>query len=309
MTTKKVKVKPITLYFYRCSTRVGREMVNGVRSNVRNGIGPDQIFNDSRIQMQHLKIRDELMQGVMRRFDSENLPSVGRIDDQDEQPINMEENQYLTKKTHFLYDMSQGFLLYEQKAVSLNAFSSYVNVFIKATVKFEFVLTKRAIELLANKTLRVKSMAFKIARPTIDILAKVSETGLWWISSIAKAVAETNTNSLDLVMSGSDVRYRNKRIYLWSGVWDTISSLVGYLRSDLGDKGVVELYDEDGVHHPLDLITDRMKVVVSSEELQPAMKVVGNKTYIDSPKFLKIMKAKMEEARPQLEEMFDEEDD
>ena len=307
---EKVEIKPITLYFYRCPASVGRKMMEGIRKNANDGILPHKIFSNSQIQMQHLKIRNKLMQGVMRRFDSENLPSVGKIGDQDEHPVNMDDNQFLTKKTHFLYDIHQGFLLYEQRVVSVKTFSSYVNVIAKSAVKFEFVLTERAIELLANNKLRLKKMTFKIARPTMDILADVKTSKLSWIRLMAQGGIETGSNSMDLVMSGSPVRQRKKNMSLGDHIWETMGLLKEVLNEEHGDKGAVELYDEDDdIHHPLDLIADRMKVEVSSEELEPVMRKEGNKSYIDSPKFLNVMKGKMEEAKPQLSRMFDEEED
>lgn len=306
---EQVEIKPITLYFYRCSASAGRQMVKGIQQNVNNGIVPDKIFNNSRIQMQHLKIGNKLMQGVMRRFDSENLPSVGKIGDQAEHPVNMEANQFLTKKNHFLYDIHQGFLLYEQRVVSMKTFSRYVNVTAQSAVDFEFVLTERAAELLANNALRLKKMTFKIARPTMETLANVKTPGLSWMRLLAKGAVETGSNSLDLVMSGSPVRQRKKNMSLGDHIWETMGSLKEVLNAEHGDKGAVELYDEDDIKHPLDLIADRMQIEVSSEELQPVLRKEGNKSYIDSPKFLNVMKGKMEEAKPQLSRMFDGEED
>ena len=305
---KKVEIKPITLYLYRCSASEGRKMVQGMRQNANNGIVPEKVFNDSLIQMQHLKTTKMLMQGVMRRFDSENLPSVGKVGEQDEHPVSMDDNQFLTKKTHFLYDIEQGFLLYEQKAVSMKTFSSYVNVIAKSAVNFEFVLTERAITLLANNKLRLKKMIFRIARPTMEILANVDIPGLSWIRLMAQGAIEAGSNSMDLVVSGGTIRHRNKKMSLGDHVWETIGSLKEFLSAEHGDKGAVEFYDEDDVHHPLDLIADRMKIVVPPEELRTVMRKEGNKSYIDSPKFLNVMKGKMEEAQPELSKMFDGEE-
>ena len=285
---------------------VDRKIKGTLAPYIKGKEAPADFSDDDRIQMQYLKEYDggRVICGIMRKFRSD-APAIAKIGETQERFADLDADEFYTEKTHFLYDRRRRIVLYQNNSLGVthNVFSRYMSKLAGFSVNLASVLTKRAYEMFLNEgELELVRVMFKMARPTCVAMIKKAKNQ--FSNSVMSVLDTSGGQFVKMEFSGNMRKSGNKEKFLKREFF----AFVRLLRDSLigsQDTGKVKFHDpESGSSQEVDLIQDKFKVLLSTDEVQSVTETHTGKKYINSDKLFGIMRKKMKASEPELEEIF-----
>ncbi|MDV0786231.1 DUF6731 family protein [Citrobacter amalonaticus] len=188
--------------------------------------------------------------GELRKFRQSDLPDKGAPGKQSA-PIPLEEDEGIIERNFFVYYPQHHILGWHRNhiACGISRFAGFLTTIFSSKVTAAPLLEKEAVARLMKGDIRMKKIQLTLPRPRSTELYPDTDFSQKTLSLLNDAGADT----MQLVM-GINTRRGDSEGKLRQGLKFAMQELV-----DFGArKAVIEVYDAEGVVHPIDLIADRI---------------------------------------------------
>ena len=194
-----------------------------------------------------------MIQGVIAKFRHNDIPVIGSIYDT-ERRIELDEEEGLIEKNHFLYYQDKDLLVYQQNrdGSTYGKLAEYITTATGITTVFNPVIQKDALLRLIQGGVKPRKMNVSFARPGDPALLSNHKFN----KDLMKLLTDTGGMNMNVTISMG----RTKKEYLSMDVFNSISELMG--ATHVG-TAKLEVENEDGVTETVDLITDRIKGAIT----------------------------------------------
>lgn len=213
-----------------------------------------------------LKKRDDgSFVGELRKFRNSNIPDKG-APGKDSSPIPLEQDEGIIERNFFVFFPRYNIVGWHRNyiACGINRFSLFLTAIFESSVKAAPLLEKEAVARLMRGDIKMKKIQLTIPRPRNPELYPDTDFSQKTLELLGDAGADT----MQIVM-GINTRRGDSNGRLHQNVKFAMQELV-----DFGaKKAVIEVFDADGVVHPVDLIADRIvstQSVVTDASFPPA---------------------------------------
>lgn len=190
--------------------------------------------------------------GIFAKFRSDDLPHAG-VPGGPERELDLDEQEGLIEKNYFLYLREHELLFYQQNRNGSvpSRLGKYLSRVAHDTILFDPVLQPHAMRRLMRGEVEIRTLDLSFARPTNPELFPADD----WGHRLFEVLSGAGGTSMRLHI-GTDARSKDPRDH--------------HLRKRL-KRGVREILnltkvttarlevEEDGVTHPIDLISDRLR--------------------------------------------------
>ncbi|MCY4047465.1 MAG: hypothetical protein OXF42_05080 [Candidatus Dadabacteria bacterium] len=253
-------LKQYTFYFYRPEPVAEGELLTSFLDGSMSQQPTDaQISGDYYIQIEGLEAvnspRNSMIRGVVKKFRRQDIPSIGKLNEIKERSIELQREEAIVEKTHFLYNSSMNVLLYQSNFYGTNVkyFGEYLSHLIGRTVSFNPVIVPDAYKKILDSNLKLKRFIVKIARPTNISMLKNPSNSIVWDESM-KLLDESTASNLTLTIAGD----KREGVYISETFKEKIIRMMPLFGQK--DGGKVTLIDKEGAEQVIDLIADRLSV-------------------------------------------------
>lgn len=195
--------------------------------------------------------------GEIRKFRNSNVPEKGAPGKQSE-PIPLEIDEGIIERNFFVYYPSQSVIGWHRNhfACGISRFSGFLSAIFSTKVKAYPLLEKDAVERLMRGNVKMKKISLTIPRPRNPELYPENDFSKKTLSLLGDSGADT----MQVVM-GINTRRGDSDGNLKHNIKFAMQELV-----DFGArKAVVEVFGDDGIVHPIDLIAERIVSVQVAE--------------------------------------------
>lgn len=191
--------------------------------------------------------------GSVAKYKNSDLPSAG-VPGGEEREIDLEENEQLLEKTYFSFYEDYSLLILERRRVAVGdqKFAEYLS-FGGYTVALNPIIEAADLRRLMSSDVHVRVAELIIARPTNAVLFEGLEHD--FNNAIISSLGSTNSAKVNMTLRGDGHSKNPEKRYLDSSIKRALLELKD--RFDL-EKAQIELEDDAGIAHPLDLVTDRL---------------------------------------------------
>lgn len=238
-----------------------------------------------------------VIRGVFGKIRHDDIPHIGSVEGE-ERDIELAENEGLIEKNHFLFFKKWRLVVWQQNghAANIDRFGAYLTDFSEETISLNPVFQPDAMKRLLQGENQLRRLELSIAKPTNaelyvardktpddDLIALLADSGAFKIR-------------LDLAANGHSRDPRQR--YLPSRMKAVMKRVMG--RDDVEVKrATVQVEDEHGLSHPIDLIADRLR---STQDVS----MLGR--YPDPADMFRALRAARDENLDMLKELFGEGD-
>lgn len=245
------------------------------------------------------EIRDLIMNGngasfhgVFAKFRTDDIPHAGSPGGY-EREIELDDDEGLLEKNHFLYFRSHELLVYQRNGhgSTTNRLGAYFSDILNETVVFNPVLQLEPMRRLLRGDAHPRSLDLSFAKPTNP----VQYPGNDWSNHLLNVLNMSGGVRMSLHISAegrsSDPSYR----YLGARIKRTVAQLM----NNVDVTKAKFMVEEDGVSHPIDLIADRL---LSRQD------VTMNGRYPNSSEMYQALRRAKDDHRDALHEYFGDPD-
>ncbi|KHS67328.1 hypothetical protein RC77_13985 [Pectobacterium brasiliense] len=198
-----------------------------------------------------LKKRDDgTYAGEVRKFRNSDIPDKG-APGKHSSPIPLEEDEGIIERNFFVYYSQHNIIGWHRNhlAGGMSRFTAFLSTIFSTSVKAAPLLGKEAIAMLMKGDVNMKKLTLTLPRPRNPELYPDTDFSQKTLQLLGAAGADT----MQVVM-GINTRRGDSDGRLKQGIKFAMQELV-----DLGArKAVIEVFEADGVVHPIDLIADRI---------------------------------------------------
>ena len=193
-----------------------------------------------------------LIQGVFAKFRHDDLPNIGGSDDT-ERPIELDDEEGLIEKNHFLYDCSREVLVFQQNGhgSTVGQFAEYITQAKDVTSVFNPIIQPDAMRRLLSGNTKPVQIELSVAAPENPALMKQTA----FTKNLIKTMSESGARTINLKMSIG----RTRNDYLKMDVVQGVAELFNHTPVKVAR---FKMEDSDGVNHLIDLVTDRIKASI-----------------------------------------------
>ncbi|MCP1106709.1 hypothetical protein M6G53_15100 [Serratia nevei] len=211
------------------------------------------------------KREDGTFVGELRKFRNSNIPDKG-APGRHSSPIPLEEDEGIIERNFFVFYPQYNIVGWHRNfmACGINRFSLFLATIFDCRVKAAPLLEKEAVARLMRGDIRMKKIQLTIPRPRNPDLYPDTDFSQKTLELLGDAGADT----MQIVM-GINTRRGDSDGKLRQSVKFAMQELVEFGAK----KAVIEVFDADGVLHPVDLIADRIvstQSVVTDTSFPPA---------------------------------------
>lgn len=191
-----------------------------------------------------------LVRGVFAKFRHDDLPKIGSSEDDSEKDIDLDDEEGLIEKNHFLYDKKMQLLVYQQnkQGSGVTGFAEYLTLATEATTVFNPIVQPDAMRRILKGNFKPKKISFSVARPAPEFLDAKRHA---LTRNLMKIMNDGGAYNINMTMS-----LGKRGGYLTADVMQSISELIS---NTSVRTAKIDVEDVDGITHPIDLIADRVK--------------------------------------------------
>jgi hypothetical protein len=196
--------------------------------------------------------------GVLAKFRTDDFPHVGEPGGP-EHPLDIEENEGLIEKNHFLYFRQRELLVWQRNrnGSSSSRLADCLSDVANETVVLNPVYQPEAVRRLMRGGVRPLALEFSVARPTNPELLPRNQ----WSNALMRVMNEAGGARFYMRIT-SDQRSTDRER-------QSLSNRIKAAARELADMEGVNVLrfrvDDGGIEHPLDLIEDR---IVSRQDVE-----------------------------------------
>lgn len=196
-----------------------------------------------------------LIRGVFAKFRHDDLPNIGGADDA-ERPIELNNEEGLIEKNHFLYDCSNEVLVFQQNghASTVGRFAEYITQAKDVTSAFNPIIQPDAMRRLLSGNTKPVQMELSVAAPDNPALMR----GTAFTKNLMKTMTESGARTINLKMSIG--RTRNDYLQM-----DVVQGVAEFFNHAPVKVARFKMEDTNGQDHLIDLVADRIKASIIVE--------------------------------------------
>ena len=222
------------------------------------------------VGLRELHLAGRAYQGVIGEFRQSDLPVIAKIQGDvatlEEHAIDMENDEGLLEKTHFVLYKSPPLLLMRSnsKGPGVATLARYLSEVSEELVTFPPVLRRDAYRRIIRNDMRLRDINIKVARPRgVDFLREIqNEEGGRFSKEIFRIMNDSNAVELSMKMKAGMENRQSRALH------NNIRMGVGIIFQRIPDTlktAQFNMEDAEGKVHPIDLIADRLITKISVE--------------------------------------------
>lgn len=190
--------------------------------------------------------------GIIGKYKYADLP-VAAVPGGEEREIELEKNEHLLEKCYFCYFSDYSLLIIQRNrfAISPEHFASYLSPS-GYTFCLNPVIEPADLKKLLNNDVNIRALNLTIARPTNPDLFKDSTHD--FTNSVVKSLNNSNAASLNIILRGDGHSSTPDQRYLDPKIKRALLEMKGKFHLNRAKLSL----EENGITHPLDLVTDRL---------------------------------------------------
>lgn len=248
--------KSMTIEFYQgvVGTNGNADTVSGLMAELADA-DPRPVITIKGMQHEIRDLRSynrgASLSGVFAKFRQNDIPHAGAPGGA-EHKLDLEEEEGLLEKNHFLYFREHELLVYQRNGNGSTTMrlAAYCSVFNNEAVAFNPVLQLEPMRRLMRNNVLPRRLDLTVARPTNPALFPDDE----WNNNLMRVMTEAGGMRIHARIT-ADARSADRNDwYLSDRIKRSINELVS---NDLASVAKLRV-EEDGIVHPIDLIADRL---------------------------------------------------
>ncbi len=193
--------------------------------------------------------RNNTYRGIFCKYRTDDIPHIATLDGQNERDIDLDENEALVEKNHFVYHKANEILVFQsnRNAGSHRTLGTYLGDLENEIITFDYVLQLDAVERLLHHDVDPKNLELRFAQPGDEYIRDQNPR---FDAALMDLLNETGGAKINIKIMATG------RSALRNIVKTHIPRLISrYPESVKAAKFTVM---EDGIRHPIDLIADRL---------------------------------------------------
>lgn len=214
-------------------------------------------FGEYRYELLVERIAAGRYRGELKRFGNDDLPHAGKPRGH-ERELDLEAEEMTIERNYFLFSQDKKVLTWQEnrRASTSSILSRYVSSVLGHTINFVPMLTQEATRAVMLANHKPKVIEFSVARPTNPQMY----AGAGDSEQILRLIAGLNGLSGTFRISANSIGVGGKFL-------DAARSIA--LAMNLAESGYARRVrlELDGLDHPIDLITDRLRTRIEVEML------------------------------------------
>jgi hypothetical protein len=267
MSSPRNKTKKIYADFYRCEVMEGKHSISSISADLvfdklydfyNKKQSTAKSVNGGLFELRSVEKTDYGYRGVIGRYRMANLPHVAIVGGA-EREIDLSEDEHLIEKTFFKYFVDYSLLVVQRNrfGISYNQISKYLSlIFNKHDISVSPVIETADLKLLMSGKTHLRCATLIIARPTGTEPFKDVGDQISFKNSLIRTLNSSNAATVNITLRGDSHSSDPEKRYLDSALKRAFLELTG----DFSIKKAELQLEEDGVvHHPLDLVADRLQ--------------------------------------------------
>jgi len=227
--------------FRRFLTRFNNDGENTVRT-----------FQGKTLELRRIEETDYGYRGVIGKYRKAILPHAA-VPGGAERELDLDEDEHLIEKSYFKYFSDYALLILQRNKFALNSnvFSRYLSIN-GYTTALNPIIEAADLQRLMNNEVNLRSLKLAVARPTNpDLFVDIEHD---FNNSIIASLNSSNAAVINLSLRGNGYSDDPEQRFLSFNLKNALIELKNRFNLKKADI----LLEENGITHPLDLVTDRL---------------------------------------------------